>query len=97
MARQILTHNQNKKRKENIYFLSHKAFSRLQALKTSNLFEEGSYSPLRFPLSKRAKIFQLEPNNGKIRDTILKVRSGLQLRVQKSNIASKLATKRPHV
>lgn len=37
---------------KNIYFLSHKAFSRLQALKTSNLFEEGSHSPLRFPLSE---------------------------------------------
>lgn len=36
---------------KNIYFLSHKAFSRLQALKTSNLCEEGSHSPWRFPLS----------------------------------------------
>lgn len=46
---------------KNIYFLCHRAFSRLPALKTSNLVEKGSHSPLRFPLFERVRFSNNKP------------------------------------
>lgn len=52
---------------EKIFVLCHKAFTRLQALKTSNLVEEGSHSPLRFSPFWRAYIFPSKTHQSKVK------------------------------
>lgn len=70
---------------ENIYFLRPKAFSWLQALKTSNLFEEGSHSPQRFPLAEVLDFSDYSPlMHGDVHDSILQTHIGIQLLEQKS-------------
>lgn len=49
IARQILTHKQSP---EKYLFTEPQTFSELRVLKTFNLAEGGSHSPLRFPLSE---------------------------------------------